>query len=61
MVSCAVPELTALREACDDGKPLVISNPDSPASRAFLAAAEALAARLEGETAKPAPKIVFED
>lgn len=57
-----IPIDIALREACDEGRPIVVSAPDSPAARAFLAIAEAIAARLaEGETAKPAPRIVWED
>ena len=57
-----IPIEVALREACDDGKPLVATQPDTPAARAFIAAATTLAASLmAGDTAKPAPKIVFED
>jgi ATP-binding protein involved in chromosome partitioning len=38
-----VPIEVALREACDQGQPLVLTHPDSPASQAFLKMAEALA------------------
>jgi len=37
-----VPIEVALREACDQGRPLVATNPDSPAAKAFLRAAEQL-------------------
>lgn len=39
-----VPLATELREAADNGEPLVWSDPDSPASRATLEIAEAIAA-----------------
>jgi ATP-binding protein involved in chromosome partitioning len=56
-----IPIDPKLRESGDAGTPLAATAPESPAGRAFTAIAEALAARLaEGETAKPAPKIVFE-
>ncbi len=51
----------ALRQACDDGRPIVATNPESPSSQAFLSIAAAVAERLAGETAKPPPRIVFED
>ena len=56
-----IPIDIALRQACDDGRPIVATTPDTPSARAFLAIAETLATRLEGETAKAAPTIVFED
>ncbi len=37
-----VPLEMVLREACDAGRPLVVTTPDSPAARAFAAAAKAL-------------------
>jgi len=38
-----IPIEVALREACDQGRPLVATNPDSAAARAFLQLAEKLA------------------
>src|SRR5665213_3037168 len=42
-----IPIEIALRQASDDGRPLVVTTPDSAASRAFLAIAEAVIAGLE--------------
>jgi ATP-binding protein involved in chromosome partitioning len=57
-----IPIEVALRESCDAGRPLVADGSDSPAVRAFYAAAEAVLDALErGTGLKPAPKIVFED
>jgi len=56
-----IPIEVALREACDDGRPFVVSGVDSPASRALMAAAEAVLDGLEHAAPKPAPQIVFED
>jgi ATP-binding protein involved in chromosome partitioning len=57
-----IPIDIALREACDDGRPIVATAPESPTGRAFLAIAAALAERLvRGDAAKPPPAIVFED
>ena len=56
-----IPIDMALREACDDGRPIVASAPDSPSAKAFMAIAGELATRLETETAKDPPRIVFED
>ena len=57
-----IPIEIALREACDAGRPFVAEHPDSPAARAFLAIAEAVAAQLDkGAALKPPPRIVFED
>jgi ATP-binding protein involved in chromosome partitioning len=56
-----VPIDPKLRESCDAGRPYVVDAPDSPASRALMAAAEQIAARLEeGEGQKPPPRIVIE-
>ena len=38
-----IPLDIALRQACDDGKPVVVSAPDSLAAKAFIAMARALA------------------
>jgi ATP-binding protein involved in chromosome partitioning len=56
-----IPIEVALREACDDGRPFVVSGVDSPASRALMATAEAVLDGLERADLKPAPRIVFED
>ena len=56
-----VPIDPKLRESCDAGRPYVVEAPDSPASRALMAAAEQIAAKLdEGAGLKPAPRIVIE-
>lgn len=41
-----IPLATPVRVASDTGKPIVLSQPDSPAAKAFVAAAEALAAQV---------------
>jgi ATP-binding protein involved in chromosome partitioning len=56
-----IPIEVALRQACDDGRPLVTSGGDSAAARALMAAAEAVLDGLEHANLKPAPRIVFED
>jgi ATP-binding protein involved in chromosome partitioning len=57
-----VPIDPKLREACDEGRPYVVTAPDSPASKAIMAAAVEIAARLDaGAGLKPAPRIVIED
>jgi len=56
-----VPIDPKLRQSCDEGRPYVIEAPDSPASKALMAAAVEIAARLEdGAGLKPAPRIVIE-
>ena len=57
-----IPIDVALRQACDDGRPLVATAPDTAAARVFLEIAEKVAARLDqGGALKPPPRIVFED
>jgi ATP-binding protein involved in chromosome partitioning len=57
-----IPIDIALREACDDGRPLVATSPASPAAQAFMKIAMSVAAALAGaEASKPAPTISFED
>ncbi len=57
-----IPIEVALRQSCDDGRPMVATQPDSASSKAFLAIAEQVAARLdEGADLKPPPRILFED
>jgi ATP-binding protein involved in chromosome partitioning len=41
-----IPIYQPIREGSDNGVPLLISEPDSPASRAFIAAAEQMAAQV---------------
>src|SRR4029450_5433083 len=41
-----IPIYQPIREGSDAGVPLLISEPDSPASRAFIAAAEQMAAQI---------------
>jgi ATP-binding protein involved in chromosome partitioning len=41
-----IPLATPIRETSDAGRPIVISQPDSPAARAFTAVAEQLAAQI---------------
>jgi ATP-binding protein involved in chromosome partitioning len=57
-----IPLETTIRVASDAGKPVVLTNPDSPAARAFMAVAEQLAAQV-GAIAQGAhgrePKITF--
>jgi ATP-binding protein involved in chromosome partitioning len=56
-----VPIDPKLRESCDAGRPYVLEAPESPASKAIMAAAVDVAARLEdGAGLKPAPRIVIE-
>ena len=57
-----IPIDVALRQACDDGRPLVATQTDTPAAQAFLEIAAAVAAQLDhGADLKPPPKIVWED
>jgi len=57
-----VPIDIALRQACDDGKPFVLDQPDSLAGRAFMDIAGAVAAGLEaGVEDRPAPTIQIVD
>ncbi len=57
-----VPIDIALRQACDDGKPFVMNKPDSPAGRAFMDIAVAVAAGLEaGADDRPAPTMRIVD
>jgi len=57
-----VPIDIALRQACDDGKPFVIDQADSPAGRAFMDIAMAVAAVLEaGADERPAPTMRIVD
>jgi ATP-binding protein involved in chromosome partitioning len=48
-----IPLDTRLREAGDEGVPLVLSDPASPASAALIAVADKLAVRRESLLGKP--------
>ena len=48
-----VPIDMRLREAGDDGKPLVLSDPDSPAARELTKIAEGLAGKSRGLAGRP--------
>jgi ATP-binding protein involved in chromosome partitioning len=50
-----IPIYQPIREGSDNGVPLVLSEPDSPAARAFIAAAERVAAELSIASYKRAP------
>lgn len=54
-----IPMESAVREGGDNGKPVVISHPESSTAKAFTALAESIAARVSVETMKdPSPKDV---
>jgi len=58
-----IPLATPVRLASDTGKPIVLSDPSAPAAKAFIAAAEQLAAQvsirgMQGELT-PAVKVTF--
>jgi ATP-binding protein involved in chromosome partitioning len=56
-----VPLDIAIRETSDQGRPIVMSQPDSPHATAFMHIAERVAARaLGGATARKAPRIVVQ-
>lgn len=52
-----VPLGMEVREASDNGTPVVISNPDSPQAKAFMKVAEEVARRISIEAMKPELKI----
>jgi ATP-binding protein involved in chromosome partitioning len=49
----SLPLSLAIREATDVGRPTVIAEPDSPATRAYLQAAEAIRSQLADDTGGP--------
>ena len=56
-----IPLTMSIREKSDAGTPVVVSEPDSPHSQAYLAIARQLWQILEGgKTQRPAPRIVFD-
>jgi ATP-binding protein involved in chromosome partitioning len=58
-----VPLTMSLRELSDQGRPIVVSEPASPAAEAFRGIAERTWAELQGAKgdARPAPRIVIEN
>jgi len=59
----AIPLATPIRTSSDAGRPIVLSEPDSPAARAFIEAAEKMAAQvsiraMQGELTPPV-KVTF--
>jgi len=55
-----IPLVPAIRETSDAGTPIVAVKPDSAEAKAFLALARAIAEKIAGATARPAPKIIME-
>ena len=55
-----IPLDIAIRMTSDAGQPIVIDQPDSPHAEAYRAIAGAIAAKLTGQTARAAPRIVME-
>jgi len=54
-----IPIYQPIREGGDNGVPLVLSEPESPAARAFIAAAERVAAEVSIASYKRAPTPVL--
>jgi ATP-binding protein involved in chromosome partitioning len=50
-----IPIYQPIREGSDQGVPLMLSEPDSPAARAFMATAERVAAEISIASYKRAP------
>jgi ATP-binding protein involved in chromosome partitioning len=56
-----IPLDIEIRETSDGGRPIVVSNPESPHARAYLSIAEKIWAKLEArEGVRAAPKIVVQ-
>ena len=55
-----IPLDMAIRVTSDSGQPIVIDQPDSPLAEAYRAIAAAVAAKLSGEPAREAPRIIVE-
>jgi ATP-binding protein involved in chromosome partitioning len=53
-----IPIYQPIREGSDRGNPLVLSEPDSPAAKAFIAAAERVAAEVSIASYRSAPTAV---
>jgi ATP-binding protein involved in chromosome partitioning len=54
-----IPLDVDIRRLSDEGKPIVISQPDSPQAKAYLDIAEGVLKGLDASTQKPAPSIVM--
>jgi ATP-binding protein involved in chromosome partitioning len=54
-----VPLDPVIRELSDTGRPVVVSEPESPQAQAYLELARNVADRLAGAERKPAPRIVY--
>ena len=54
-----IPLVAKVRELSDAGTPVMVTDPDGPEAKAFLAVAEKVAASLK-TAERPAPKMVFE-
>ena len=55
-----VPLDIKIRETSDGGKPIVISNLDSPQAQAYMSIAERILESLEEANTSSGPEIVFE-
>ena len=55
-----IPLDMAIRVTSDQGKPIVIDQPDSPYAEAYRAIAAAIVAKLTGAPVRVAPRIVVE-
>jgi ATP-binding protein involved in chromosome partitioning len=55
-----IPLDMAIRVTSDEGKPIVIDQPDSPYAEAYRAIAAAVVAKLTGEPARAAPQIIVD-
>jgi ATP-binding protein involved in chromosome partitioning len=55
-----IPLVPSIRETSDAGTPIVVSAPNGPEARAFIAVAERVAQKLSVGQTRPAPKIIFD-
>ncbi len=55
-----VPLALAIRETSDDGRPIVVADPQGPHAQAYTEIARRLMATLQGSRSRPAPRIVTE-
>jgi ATP-binding protein involved in chromosome partitioning len=54
-----IPLDPVIRELSDTGRPVVVTEPESPQAQAYLELARDVADRLEGAERKPVPRIVY--
>ena len=54
-----IPLDPVIRELSDTGRPVVVTEPESPQAQAYMELARDVADRLEGAERKPAPRIVY--